>query len=139
MKSLLAGLTMMLRFIAGHVLFARGAQISSGSSDEMGYRGQAEKPADELKKQLDGGSTVMIIDVRSPASFEKETIPGSINIPLAELEGYLKKMSTDTFMGGALPCARFKNQPCQPGVDRSVNRYAEIYDRRPDSIDRNFP
>jgi Rhodanese-like domain len=76
----------------------------------------------------------MIIDVRSPASFEKETIPGSINIPLAELEGYLKKMSTDTF----ILVHGSKNQPCQPGVDRSVNRYAEIYDRRPDSIDRNF-
>ena len=56
------------------------------------------KPADELKKQLDAGTTVMIIDVRPPANFEKETIPGAINIPLNELEGHLKKMSKDTFI-----------------------------------------
>jgi rhodanese-related sulfurtransferase len=41
---------------------------------------------------------VIIIDVRSPATFEKETIPGAINIPLAELEEYLKKISKDTFI-----------------------------------------
>jgi 3-mercaptopyruvate sulfurtransferase SseA len=58
----------------------------------------ATPPADELKKQLDSGSTVLIIDVRQPASFEKETIPGAINIPLAELEGHLKKMSKDNFV-----------------------------------------
>jgi rhodanese-related sulfurtransferase len=41
---------------------------------------------------------VLIIDVRQPASFQKETIPGAINIPLAELEGHLKTMSKDTFI-----------------------------------------
>jgi 3-mercaptopyruvate sulfurtransferase SseA len=60
--------------------------------------GAKPKPADELKKQLDGGSTVLIIDVRPAANFEKETIPGAINIPLAELEGHLKQMSKDTFI-----------------------------------------
>jgi 3-mercaptopyruvate sulfurtransferase SseA len=60
--------------------------------------GAKPKPADEIKKQLDGGSTVLIIDVRQPSSFEKETIPGAINVPLAELEGHLKKMSKDTFI-----------------------------------------
>jgi 3-mercaptopyruvate sulfurtransferase SseA len=60
--------------------------------------GAKPKSADELKKQLDGGSTVLIIDVRPSASFEKETIPGAINIPLAELEGHLKQMSKDTFI-----------------------------------------
>ena len=33
----------------------------------------------------------MIIDVRPPASFEKETIPGAINIPLDELERSFEK------------------------------------------------
>jgi rhodanese-related sulfurtransferase len=41
---------------------------------------------------------VLIIDVRPPANFEKETIPGAINIPLAELEGHLKEMPKDTFI-----------------------------------------
>ncbi len=59
--------------------------------------GAKQTPADELKKRLDAGK-MLIIDVRSPASFEKETLPGAINIPLAELEGHLKKMSKDTYI-----------------------------------------
>jgi rhodanese-related sulfurtransferase len=42
--------------------------------------------------------TVMIIDVRPPANFEKETIPGAINVPLDQLEGYLKKISKDAYI-----------------------------------------
>lgn len=54
-------------------------------------------PADELKKQLDAG-TVMIIDVRPRASYERETLPGAINVPLEQLEPHLKKISTDTYI-----------------------------------------
>jgi 3-mercaptopyruvate sulfurtransferase SseA len=59
--------------------------------------GAKPTPADELKKQLDSG-TVMIIDIRQPASFEKETIPGAINVPLDQLENYLQKISKDTYI-----------------------------------------
>jgi 3-mercaptopyruvate sulfurtransferase SseA len=59
--------------------------------------GAKPTPADELKKQLDSG-TAMIIDVRQPASFEKETIPGAINVPLDELEKYLKTIPKDTYI-----------------------------------------
>jgi len=59
--------------------------------------GAKQTPADELKKQVDAG-TVMIIDVRPPANFEKETIPGAINVPLEQLEGFLKKISTQTYI-----------------------------------------
>ena len=52
-------------------------------------------PADELKRQLDAG-TVKIIDVRPAASFERETIPGAINIPLEQLESYLQTVPKDT-------------------------------------------
>ena len=59
--------------------------------------GAKPTPADELKKQLDAGK-ILIIDVRAPEQFQKETLPGAINIPLAELEGHLKKMSKETFI-----------------------------------------
>ena len=55
-------------------------------------------PADELKKQLEAG-TVMIIDVRPRANYERETLPGAINVPLEQLEPHLKKLSTDTYIG----------------------------------------
>jgi rhodanese-related sulfurtransferase len=54
-------------------------------------------PADELKKQMDAG-TVTIIDVRPAANFEKETIPGAINVPLEQLEAHLQKISKDTYI-----------------------------------------
>ena len=53
--------------------------------------------ADELKKRLEAGK-MLIIDVRTPEQFQKETIPGAINIPLDELEGHLKKMAKDTYI-----------------------------------------
>jgi rhodanese-related sulfurtransferase len=59
--------------------------------------GAKQTPADQLKKQLDSGA-VMIIDVRPPANFEKETIPGAINVPLEQLDGYLKNISKDTYI-----------------------------------------
>jgi Rhodanese-like domain len=58
-------------------------------------RGARQTPADELKKELDAGR-VKIIDVRPAASFERETIPGAINVPLDQLENYLQRVPKDT-------------------------------------------
>ncbi len=59
--------------------------------------GAKQTPAEELKKRLDAGK-MLIIDVRASAQFEKESLPGAINIPLAELEGHLNKMAKDTYI-----------------------------------------
>jgi len=53
--------------------------------------------AEELKKRLETGK-MLIIDVRRPEQFKRETIPGAINIPLAELEGHLKTMAKETYI-----------------------------------------
>jgi hypothetical protein len=60
--------------------------------------GANQKPADELKGQLSSGTDIMIIDVRSPASFQRETIPAAINIPFADLEERLKTMPKDKLL-----------------------------------------
>jgi 3-mercaptopyruvate sulfurtransferase SseA len=59
--------------------------------------GAKPKLADELKKELDAGK-ILIIDVRAPEQFQKETIPGAINIPLEILEGHLGKLAKDTYI-----------------------------------------
>ena len=59
--------------------------------------GAKQKPADDLKKEMAAGR-MLIIDVRAAEQFEKETIPGAINIPLPELEGHLKKIAKDTYI-----------------------------------------
>jgi 3-mercaptopyruvate sulfurtransferase SseA len=98
MKVLVAGLTMIAVSLWGVFAFAQQQPRYPVDPQTKWAVGAKPKSADELKKQLDGGSTVLIIDVRQPSSFEKETIPGAINVPLAELEGHLKKMSKDTFI-----------------------------------------
>ncbi len=57
--------------------------------------GATPTPVDELKRQLDTG-LVKIIDVRPAASFERETIPGAINVPFEQLETYLQTVPKDT-------------------------------------------
>jgi len=94
-------------FIAGLVIVALSLfAVDSFAQQQRKYEvdpktrwavGAKATPADELKKQVEAG-TVMIIDVRPPANFEKETIPGAINVPLEQLEGYLKKISKDTYI-----------------------------------------
>jgi 3-mercaptopyruvate sulfurtransferase SseA len=98
MKSLVVGLTMTAVALWGMFSFAQQQPRYPVDPQTKWAIGAKPKPADELKNQLDSGSTMLIIDVRPTANFEKETIPGAINIPLAELEGYLKQMSKDTFI-----------------------------------------
>jgi len=42
---------------------------------------------DELKAALDAGATILRIDVREDYEVESGSMPGSIHIPLGELEG----------------------------------------------------
>jgi 3-mercaptopyruvate sulfurtransferase SseA len=97
MKSLIASLTFVAVSVWATSLFAQQQPRYPVDPQTKWAVGAKPTLADELKKQLDSGSAV-IIDVRQPANFEKETIPGAINIPLSELEGHLKKMSKDTFI-----------------------------------------
>jgi 3-mercaptopyruvate sulfurtransferase SseA len=98
MKSLIASLTLVAVSVWATSLFAQQQPRYPVDPQTKWAVGAKPTLADELKKQLDSGSAVMIIDVRPPANFEKETIPGAINIPLNELEGHLEKMSKDTFI-----------------------------------------
>lgn len=48
-------------------------------------------PRDELIKRIKEGS-VVVLDVRPVKEFESGHVPGAVNVPLTELEEYLKKM-----------------------------------------------
>lgn len=98
MRSFVAGASLIALILWALPSFAAQAQPRYPVDSQTNWAiGAKQKPADELKKQLESGK-MLIIDVRAAASFEKETIPGAINIPLAELEGHLKKMSKDTYI-----------------------------------------
>lgn len=57
--------------------------------------GAREVAPDVVKQALAEGQKIVVIDVRPAVAFEKETIPGAINIPLAELEKRLPEFSKD--------------------------------------------
>ena len=40
---------------------------------------------EDVKARIDGGEGTQIIDIRSPAEFNRGHIPGAINIPMPEL------------------------------------------------------
>ncbi len=60
--------------------------------------GATEMAPDAVKQALDKGQRVVIIDVRPAEAFEKETLPGAIHIPLAELEKRLPEFAKDTLL-----------------------------------------
>jgi rhodanese-related sulfurtransferase len=51
---------------------------------------------EDLWKLIDKNTKTLIIDVRDPDEFEKETIKGAINIPLVQLEPKLRDIPKDT-------------------------------------------
>ncbi len=47
---------------------------------------------------MDSGAKFMLIHVDPTDRYEKETIPGAVNIPLAEMPERLKNISKDTVL-----------------------------------------
>ena len=41
---------------------------------------------DELRRRLEAGEDLVVLDVREPDEVERAAIPGSVNIPLGELD-----------------------------------------------------
>jgi 3-mercaptopyruvate sulfurtransferase SseA len=58
--------------------------------------GASEISPEELKKYIDRKTNSLIIDVRDPDEFAKQTIKGAINIPLEQLRANLKNIPKDT-------------------------------------------
>jgi sulfur-carrier protein adenylyltransferase/sulfurtransferase len=49
----------------------------------------------DLKKKMDASENFVLIDVREPEEFEVCMIPGSILIPLSEIEDHLDELDKD--------------------------------------------
>ena len=58
--------------------------------------GAKEISPEEVKKQMAGGGKVMLIHVDPEENYAKETIPGAVSIPLADLPERLKTIPKDT-------------------------------------------
>lgn len=50
---------------------------------------------EQVLERLDGGKTLLVVDVRKPVEFGVAHIPGAINIPVAEIEARLDEFRRD--------------------------------------------
>ncbi|TVQ85961.1 MAG: rhodanese-like domain-containing protein [Chromatiaceae bacterium] len=48
--------------------------------------------APTLRTAMMANPAIRVIDVRSPAEYESEPIPGSLNIPMSTLEGHVGRI-----------------------------------------------
>jgi 3-mercaptopyruvate sulfurtransferase SseA len=60
--------------------------------------GAKEMTAAELKKKIDAGEQVLVIEVRDTSAYEKETIPGAIHLPFAHLQDALQEIPKDRML-----------------------------------------
>jgi hypothetical protein len=98
MRKVLASSILIIFALWGSVAFAQQQRRYPVDPETRWAAGAKQKAAEELKSQLAAGTEVLIIDVRSPASFQRETLPHAINIPLPELEEHLKTIPKDKML-----------------------------------------
>ena len=60
--------------------------------------GATEMAPEAVKIAVDEGRKMVIIDTRPAAAFEQESLPGAVNIPLAEVEARLADYPKDTLL-----------------------------------------
>ena len=54
-----------------------------------------ETTAEALKRKLDAGEKVLVVDVRTDEEVKTGTIPGAIHIPFEQLEARMKDIPRD--------------------------------------------
>ena len=78
----------------GMTLFA-GICIVAAALTAQRSETAVETKVDVLKDKLDRGEKVLIVDVRTEEEVKAGSIPGSVNIPMAELETRMKDIPKD--------------------------------------------
>ena len=73
-------------------------QEASPAARAAGSPGTGETTVEELKKRLDGGEKVFILDVRNPEEFQICRISGSVLMPLSSLPQRMDELDPDREM-----------------------------------------
>ncbi len=69
--------------------------VGRGESRPTQRRGGGEITAEELKKRIDHGENVFILDVRNPEEFQICRIPGSVLLPLPVLAQRFRELDPE--------------------------------------------
>ena len=80
----------------GRVLLAAACGLLLAAAAANGQAPPEQRvDVDELKAALDGGATMLLIDVREDWEVASGSMPGSIHIPVAELERRMPDIPKD--------------------------------------------
>lgn len=86
-----ASISMLAFVVFASLGFAQQPQFPTDPATGRAIGAKQTTP-EELRSKIDKDSNTLIIDVRDPEEFEKETIKGAVNIPLPQLQGKLKDL-----------------------------------------------
>lgn len=89
------GFFVLLVLCAGHAYSQTGQSIQTDPATGRAI-GAKEMSAAELRAKINQKTKTLVIDVRDPEEFKKETIKGAVNIPLLHLNDRLKDIPHDT-------------------------------------------
>jgi len=78
------------RLLLGGACLLVGVTMAQGQASP-----QPRVDIDELKSAIDGGATMLLIDVREDYEVESGSMPGSIHIPLGQLEDRMSDIPRD--------------------------------------------
>ena len=91
---LLALLALLLAFAVGVTACGASSDGAAVAAADDGGGAPTVVSAPEAWEQFDGGSAIMV-DVREPEELAEQRVPGTIDIPLGELESRLAEVPTD--------------------------------------------
>jgi rhodanese-related sulfurtransferase len=77
------------------VVVLLAAALAAGPAFAQRSASAKETPADELKRRIDAGEKVLVIDVRSDEEARSGSIPGAVHLPLEQLEARMKDIPKD--------------------------------------------
>ena len=69
-----------------------------------------EISAEELQGLLDSGDPVRVVDIRTPGAFERGHIPGSENVPFAELTARIESFAGEAHVVTVCPHGQASQQ-----------------------------
>jgi glyoxylase-like metal-dependent hydrolase (beta-lactamase superfamily II)/rhodanese-related sulfurtransferase len=97
--------------------------LSSSSGEGLEIAESSVISVDELKRALDAGEDLLVLDVRRPGEYEGGHVPNAINIPLSELPASISNIPGDWPL--AIICASgYRSSIAKSVLDRGNFRFS---------------